>query len=179
MMLDITGSMAGQKISDLQASATDLINIVVWPTKASTPPRSHRPLYRRYSPAQLRAERGTWDLLANVEKISGTTYYLSDCVVERMGTQKYTDAAPATGQYVMGHYTTNFTGSGSNKKGVCVVPATVLPLTSTRPACSQQSQSDGRRRYGGSSRNSLGLVYAVAELVLAVAFKRALRLWHS
>ena len=30
MMLDITGSMAGQKISDLQASATDLINIVVW-----------------------------------------------------------------------------------------------------------------------------------------------------
>ena len=30
MMLDITGSMAGQKLSDLQTSATDLVNIIVW-----------------------------------------------------------------------------------------------------------------------------------------------------
>ena len=41
MMLDITGSMAGQKLSDLQTSATDLINIVVWDDQSKyTPPRS-------------------------------------------------------------------------------------------------------------------------------------------
>ena len=30
MMLDITGSMAGQKLQDLKDSASDLINIVIW-----------------------------------------------------------------------------------------------------------------------------------------------------
>ena len=30
MMLDITGSMSGQKLTDLKTSASDLINIVVW-----------------------------------------------------------------------------------------------------------------------------------------------------
>jgi Flp pilus assembly protein TadG len=40
MMLDLTGSMAGDKIVDLQIAAKDLIDIVVWATRASTPPRS-------------------------------------------------------------------------------------------------------------------------------------------
>src|SRR5262249_6305641 len=60
------------------------------------------------------------------------TYYLSDCVVERTGTEKYSDAAPKSGQYVMAHYTETSTGHG--KKGVCVVPSgsEVLPLTSDK-----------------------------------------------
>ena len=51
-------------------------------------------------------------------------------MVERAGNQKYTDAAPASGQYVMAHYTT----SSSGGKGVCTVPSTaaIAPLTNDK-----------------------------------------------
>ena len=51
-------------------------------------------------------------------------------VVDRAGNEKYTDAAPASGQYVMAHYTT----SSSGGKGVCTVPSTaaIAPLTSDK-----------------------------------------------
>jgi Flp pilus assembly protein TadG len=133
MMLDITGSMAGQKLQDLQTSATDLINIVVWADQSQyTSKVSIVPFTEdiRLPSSALNAARGTG--LPTSKKVNGTTYYLSDCVVERTGTQKYTDAAPGANQYVMGHYTTNSTGSGKNKKGVCVVPSPVLPLTSDK-----------------------------------------------
>ena len=158
MMLDITGSMAGQKISDLQASATDLINIVVWADQSKyTSKVSIVPFTEdiRLPSSALTAARGT--ALPTSKKISGTTYYLSDCVVERTGTQKYTDAAPATAQYVMGHYTTNFTGSGSNKKGVCVVPATVLPLTSDKTSLLAAVNS---LTAGGGTAGHLGTAWA-------------------
>jgi len=70
---------------------------------------------------------------------SSTTYYLSDCVVERTGSQRFTDAAPGSGQYVMGHYTEDYTQSGGgrgggNKDGVCAVPESgeIMPLTSDK-----------------------------------------------
>ena len=81
--------------------------------------------------------RGTSDLPATKSITTGpgrsqttTKYYLSDCVVERAGNEKYTDAAPASGQYVMAHYTT----SSSGGKGVCTVPSTaaIAPLTSDK-----------------------------------------------
>src|SRR5262249_45342346 len=58
-----------------------------------------------------------------------------DCVVERTGTQKYTDAAPASGQYVLGHYTSSYTGT-TTKKGVCTIPsnAAIQPLSSDKTA---------------------------------------------
>jgi len=135
MMLDITGSMAGQKLSDLKSSATDLINIVVWDdqsqftSKVAIVPFSED--IRLPTTTAINAARGTG--LATSNKVSNTTYYLSDCVVERTGTQKYTDAAPAKGQYVMGHYTSTFTGT-TTKKGVCTVPAgaEVMPLSSDK-----------------------------------------------
>jgi Flp pilus assembly protein TadG len=145
MMLDITGSMAGQKIQDLKDSASDLINIVVWDdqskytSKVAIVPFSED--IRLPTTTALNTARGT--SLPSTRSIttgSGrnqttTTYYLSDCVVERTGTQKYTDAAPGSGQYVMGHYTTNFTGT-TTKKGVCTVPAgaEVMPLSSDKTA---------------------------------------------
>jgi Flp pilus assembly protein TadG len=136
MMLDITGSMAGQKLQDLKDSASDLINIVVWDdqskftSKVAIVPFSED--IRLPSTTALSKARGT--TLPSSKSVSGTTYYLSDCVVERTGTQKYTDAAPGAGQYVLGHYTTAFTGSGSSKKGVCTIPsgAAITPLTSDK-----------------------------------------------
>ena len=145
MMLDITGSMAGQKLQDLKDSASDLINIVIWDdqskftSKVAIVPFSED--IRLPTTTALNKARGT--TLPSTKSVttgSGwfqatTTYYLSDCVVERTGTQKYTDAAPATGQYAMGHYTTNYTGT-TTKKGVCTVPAgaEVTPLSSDKTA---------------------------------------------
>jgi Flp pilus assembly protein TadG len=141
MMLDITGSMAGQKLADLKAAATDLVNIVVskdqskFTSKISLVPFSED--IRLPTTSAMNLARGTgwpntksittWLLLMPVVQ----TYYLSDCVVERTGTQSYSDAAPKSGQYVTAHYTANSTGL-LVKKGVCTVPAgsEVLPLTS-------------------------------------------------
>ncbi len=136
MMLDITGSMAGQKLQDLKDSASDLVNIVIWndqskfTSKVAIVPFSED--IRLPTSTALNKARGT--TLPSSKSVSSTTYYLSDCVVERTGTQKYTDTAPATGQYVMGHYTSSSTGSGSSKKGVCTVPTTaaIAPLSSDK-----------------------------------------------
>ncbi len=138
MMLDITGSMAGQKLTDMKAAASDLVNIVVWKDQSKyTSKIAIVPFAYDVRPPSsvLTKVRGTV-VSSNPVKISGTNYYASDCVVERTGSQNYTDAAPASGQYVMTHYTSKTTGSGSTKKGVCDVAASaeMLPLTSDTTA---------------------------------------------
>jgi len=159
MMLDITGSMAGQKLTDLQSSATDLVNILVWAdqsqftSKVAIVPFTED--IRLPNTTAINAARGTG--LATSKKVSNTTYYLSDCVVERTGTQKYTDAAPKSGQYVMAHYTTSSTGSGSNKKGVCVVPSPVQPLTSDKTTLLNAISS---LQAGGGTAGHLGTAWA-------------------
>ena len=140
VMLDVTGSMAGQKLQDLKDAASDLINIIVWQdqskftSKVALVPFSED--IRLPTNSARNKARGT-GLPATKTINSGrgdTTYYLSDCVVERIGTSKYTDAAPGSGKYVLGHYTSNSTGNGNNRKGVCTVPsnAAVQPLTSDK-----------------------------------------------
>jgi hypothetical protein len=161
MMLDITGSMSGQKLSDMQASASNLINIVVWTdqskftSKVAIVPFSED--IRLPSTTALGKARST--TLPSSKSVSKTTYYLSDCVVERTGTQKYTDAAPGAGQYVMGHYTTSSTGSGSNKKGVCTIPAgaEVMPLTSDKTALLNKISGLAA---GGGTAGHLGTAWA-------------------
>jgi Flp pilus assembly protein TadG len=141
VMLDVTGSMAGQKLQDLKDSASDLINIVLLngqnnlAVKVGIVPFSED--IRLPNTAALNMARGTSNLPSNKSITTGsgwsqttTKYYLSDCVVERTGNEKYTDAAPASGKYVMAHYTT----SSSGGKGVCTVPSTaaIAPLTSDK-----------------------------------------------
>jgi Flp pilus assembly protein TadG len=141
VMLDVTGSMAGQKLQDLKDSASDLINIVLLngqnnlAVKVGIVPFSED--IRLPNTAALNKARGTSNLPLTKSITTGsgrsqktTKYYLSDCVVERTGNEKYSDAAPASGQYVMAHYTT----SSSGGKGVCTVPssAAIAPLTSDK-----------------------------------------------
>ena len=91
------------------------------------------------------------------------TYYLSDCVVERTGSQKYTDAAPKSGQYVTAHYTQSYTtsgwGWGATKEGVCTVPAgsEVMPLSSDVDAL--KAKIDGLSAAGGTA-GQLGTAWA-------------------
>jgi Flp pilus assembly protein TadG len=142
MMLDVTGSMAGQKLQDLKDAAKDLINIVVWDdqskftSKVALVPFSED--IRLPTTSALNKARGTG--LSTSKSVgqnsSKTTVYLSDCVVERTGSERYTDAAPQSGQYVMAHYTQSSTGNGNSKKGVCTIPSgsEVMPLSSDKQA---------------------------------------------
>lgn len=164
MMLDVTGSMSGQKLTDLKDAAKDLIDIVIWDDQSEftskvalvpfsadirLPKESALVKARGPNPDETKTKKtgGGWWGGGNT-----TTYYLSDCVVERTGQEKYTDAAPAQNRYVTPHYTENYTqsgngngngwgwgggwGNGGKKEGVCSVPenAAIVPLSDDKAA---------------------------------------------
>lgn len=184
MMLDITGSMcdrapssnqspcnSGKKLDALKAAASDLINIVVWDdqseftSKVALVPFSED--IRLPKQSSLVAARGANPDATKTKTTGGgwpwgggntTTYYLSDCVVERTGSQKYTDAEPKTNQYVLPHYTEDYTQSGGgwawgggNREGVCAVPdsAAIVPLTSDKDDL--LAKIDGLQAKGGTA----------------------------
>ena len=165
LMLDVTGSMAGQKLDDLKAAAADLIQIVLADsaelsnTRVALVPFSED--IRLPTSTARDAARGT--ALASDKTLEGwrgsKTYYLSDCVVERAGVQKYTDAMPDSGQYVMAHYTNKTSGFGSNTKGECSIPAgsEVMPLSSDKAAL--LAKIDGLSASGGTAGH-LGTAWA-------------------
>ena len=92
MMLDITGRCRRQKLTDMKAAASDLVNIVVWRIRASSRPRSRS----FHSPRTFVCRRAAFN------EATGATSTHDPCVVERTGSQKYTDAAPKSGQYCHG-----------------------------------------------------------------------------
>jgi Flp pilus assembly protein TadG len=123
MMLDITGSMAGQKLKDMQSAASDLINIVVW-TDQSKYTSKVAIVPFAYDVRLPTSGANAFKLATGYTKSTS-----SPCVVERIGTEKYSDAAPKSGQYVMAH------SSSSNKVSpTCDLSSTeeVLPLTSDK-----------------------------------------------
>jgi hypothetical protein len=140
VMLDVTGSMAGSKLQSLKNAAEDMIQILLdanAETKVALVPFSED--IRLPTTSALNATRAPnlpttstsggvcWGSFC----FGGSTYYRSDCVVERVGNQRYTDAPPANNAYPLAKYTTQSTGSGNNRKGTCAVPenAAVQPLT--------------------------------------------------
>lgn len=175
MMLDVTGSMAGQKLRDLKDAAKDLVDIVVWDdqseftSKVALVPFSED--IRLPTTTALNLARGSGlEQSKAVTTGSGwwsysTTYYLSDCVVERIGSRKYTDDEPGSNKYVMAHYTESYTTSGGNwwgggtKKGVCSIPdeSAILPLSSDTEVL--KSKIDALSAKGGTAGH-LGTAWA-------------------
>lgn len=106
LMLDITGSMAGQKLQDLKDAATDLVKVVIldsqskYSTKMAIVPFSDSV---RLPTTAVSKAMGT--PVKIVKKSSGSKQYIYNrtetCVVERAGTNRYTDVAPGTGNYSM------------------------------------------------------------------------------
>jgi Flp pilus assembly protein TadG len=115
MMLDVTGSMNGQKLTDLKVAAKDLVDIVVWNDQSKVTSRvALAPFADGINVGTTMAPqvRGTVAAGTNpVKDVIGTgfqnfwfkkkeggdrTYKLSNsCVTERTGFDKYTDAAPS------------------------------------------------------------------------------------
>ncbi len=144
MMLDITGSMKGQKIADLKAAAKDLIDIVVWAdqsqytSRVALVPFSETVNVGPFA-AAVRGEvtdNGTTTTFSSTvykkyqfpKSGGGTaTYTIGDCVTERTGTAAYTDAAPTTVGTRVGR-------SYPSGNGACNPANTIIPLTSNKAA---------------------------------------------
>jgi hypothetical protein len=157
MMLDITGSMRGQKLTDMKSAATDLINIVVWADQS------------KYT-SRIAIVPFAYDVrlpAAAFKKATGTTSTTYPCVVERTGSQKYTDAAPQSGQYVMVHNNATTTSTKKNGKTTttttysptCDVAssAEAMPLTSDKTALT--SKVNGLST-AGSTAGHIGTAWA-------------------
>ncbi len=103
----------------MKSAASDLVNIVVWKDQSEYTSR-------------IAIVPFAYDVrlpLAAFKKVTGYTGNTTNapCVVERTGTEKYSDAAPAKNNYVMVHNSSKTASSPT-----CDLPsaAEVLPLTS-------------------------------------------------
>jgi Flp pilus assembly protein TadG len=164
-MLDITGSMNGQKLTDLKAAANDAIEILVWgdqsvvTSKVAISPFAQD--VRMPSAAVYTAVTGQTAPASTIwQQIYGTWFSKSPnqyCVVERTGAQAYTDAAPSGTSRPMTEWLTYDTDASGN--GVCNVPATaaVQPLTSDKTVL--HNLVNGLQTAGGTAGH-LGTAWA-------------------
>ena len=116
MMLDTTGSMSGQKMTDLKAAAKDLVDIVVWEDQTTYTSRIALAPFSRY----VNVSKKYFTKVTGAT-LSGTGSTRA-CVKERGGDDRYTDESPQTGGFF-----NRFTGSYT-----CQPTSTILPLTSNK-----------------------------------------------
>jgi Flp pilus assembly protein TadG len=160
LVLDTTGSMAGQKIVDLRTAANDLVDIVVkdeqspFYTKVAIAPYSMGVNAGSYA-AQV---RGTY--FSGTSTTPGSRYYkfrneyndertfeISTCVTERTGVNAYTDAAPSTA-FVGRNYP-----SANNP---CPASNVIVPLSSNRTTLKTKINS---LQASGSTAGHVGVAW--------------------
>jgi Flp pilus assembly protein TadG len=159
LMLDVTGSMGGNKIVDLRAAATNLVNNLI---SDATPDRVRIALIpfsegvRLPSSANSKARGNPPSTISVGSGWSAVTYQRTDCVVERTGTQKYTDAAPGTGTYVTTLYKTNSMWGGSS---TCDLSSDeeLFPLSKDRTTLVNRIK---KLNVGGSTAGHIGTAWA-------------------
>lgn len=160
LVLDQTGSMAGQRIVDLKAAAKDLIDIVVWDNQTEN-------YYSKVAIVPYAAAVSAGTYAANVRGTiaSGTcaspgcqqfqftnasgqqrTHTVSSCVTERTGAFAYTDAAPTT-QLVGTNYPPTSTPCPSNS---------IVPLTNDR---SKLKSAIDALEASGSTAGHIGMAW--------------------
>lgn len=116
VMLDVTGSMGGQKIEDLKAAAKDLIDIAVWEDQseytshvAIAPFSEHVNVGRDYYQAVTGNAAPGW----------GTS---QTCVRERSTFDRYTDVVPTSGDYF----------DPGPTSGTCRPQSVIMPLSNNK-----------------------------------------------
>lgn len=157
LVLDVTGSMSGQKITDLKTAAKDLVDLVVHDTqtpyysKAALVPYSAAVNVGTYA-SQIRGSYSSGTCTsAGCQKYTFTsaagsskTFAITNCVTERTGAEAFTDAAP--GVVPLGrHY------AGSNNP---CLSAGIMPLTSDKAALKTRIDS---LQASGSTAGHIGL----------------------
>lgn len=169
LMLDVTGSMTGQKITDLKTAATDLIDIIVWAdqsqytSKVAIAPFSQSVYVGDYfqtltgenpngSPAvppTYTYPSTCYDKKGNLKSsCKNQPQYMTDpgkaavsargkCVVERTGTNEFTDVAPAgtSSTYLTSYYTgyqSTHNGNAPSPTTLCIPTVEIVPLTNDK-----------------------------------------------
>lgn len=160
LMLDTSGSMnSNNKMEDMQAAAADLVNIVVWADQSEFTSKIALAPFSgdiRVPDAYLTAVRGSGPFnpvsysYKCGKKTCTATYSATPCVVERMGAEKYTDAAPGVGAYLTAERTAN---------GACTQPAanTILPLSNNKTAIVEHING---LQFGSGTSGQLGTAWA-------------------
>jgi hypothetical protein len=161
LMLDITGSMAGQKIADMKTAAKDLIDIVVWDDQSSYTSKI------AIAPFAPRVNVGSYISsvtgLPTSKRFSGSTRYPIVCVTERTGTAEFTDAAPtSSGNHVRAYNANTDTTDPRNysSDGSCTDPSAseqIVPLTGDKTML--KGRVDGLSATG-STAGALGTAWA-------------------
>lgn len=159
LALDVTGSMAGSRITDLKTAAKDLVDLVVqtqqspYYTKMAIVPYSAAVNVGGYADSvRGAATAGTCTSPGcasyKFTNASGSlkTFAISTCVTERAGANAYTDAAPAT------------TWLGRNYPSTAnpCLSSTIMPLSTDRAAL--KSKIDGLSA-AGSTAGHIGLAW--------------------
>jgi Flp pilus assembly protein TadG len=160
LILDLSGSMAGEKISDLIDAAKNLVSIIVWKDQSQYTSKV------ALVPYAVAVNAGTYANAAHGPVTSGNcttlgcknykfknpsnqqnNFAISTCVSERTGTEAYTDKAPGAGTYVGFNYP-----ASSNP---CLKNA-VLPLTSDVSTLNSQI---GALQASGSTGGQVGVAW--------------------
>lgn len=141
LMLDVTGSMDGSKITTLISAANDLVDTIIWTDQSQYTSRvaiapfaptvnvgNYFTAITGSSTSQSSQSCGWSGWGWNAQWTCWTNNFsIGPCVVDRTGTQAYTDAVPATGQYLPSYYSA--TGSTSS---TCTPTTSIVPLTSDK-----------------------------------------------
>lgn len=167
LALDITGSMSGQRLTDLKAAAKELVDLVV--KDQQTP---------HYSKVALVPYSNAVNVGSNADTVRGVltnntcdspssptckqyrfynvdgnrvTYNATSCVTERPGTNAYTDASPSTAK--LSPY---YVGTASGDGNYC--PASqIVPLSANRTTLKDSINTYIAK---GSTAGHIGLAWA-------------------
>ena len=164
LMLDNTGSMAGQKIEDLKLAAKDLIDIVVWSDQSQYTSKV------ALAPFSARVNVGNYlEKVSDVKEVrtfGGSSLRGITCVTERTGANAFTDEKPV-GANTLSAYRgdrgiaamdnqSNYSVDGACKASGSVLPQ-IMPLTSDKAALKARIES---LPAAGTTAGSLGTAWA-------------------
>jgi len=141
MMLDITGSMGGSKLSDLKLAAKDLIDIVVWADQSEYTSRVALAPFSEH----VNVGRDFFRAVTN-RSLSGSGNSRT-CVRERTTSDRYTDAPPGSGNYVTAWTSTS----------TCAPNQPIMALTKDKAALKSRIDSFGA---SGNTAGHLGTAWA-------------------
>lgn len=146
LMLDVSSAMRGDRINAIKDAARDLADIVVWQDQSRYTARLALVPYASDIRLELDLYLAVRDpsmpgpingepypcLDADPAASCTDLYYRRGCLVERTGSDRFTDAGPGPGRYLMPLFTT----AAAN----CRTPAAsaVLPLTADRAVISER-----------------------------------------
>lgn len=150
MMLDVTGSMGGQKIADLRTAASDLVDILITNNNTNQNVRIALAPYSASVNAGAYSNNVTNPLAPSTD----------GCVIERRGGLAYDDAMPGTGSWISAADPSSPPRDidPTERRGSYRCPtASVMPLTNDDDALKSRISSF---RAGGWTAGHIGLAWA-------------------